>query len=174
MPNPPSFSFQNISRLDPDRCREMFETGVIKDTADCLGLVTFAIGDSGIDSNEPWEPKWIELALDVYQYLSDQNPGTYTFVLSAMMLRARVIVRYGDQPESAYFSAKIMYDWVRVNLPEMNVLLEMMRAPRELEGIRSLRIIKNKLSVLLVLLQSKDIQIPDDLVDYLPLRKQLP
>ncbi|HLP91157.1 MAG TPA: hypothetical protein VK184_21580 [Nostocaceae cyanobacterium] len=122
---------------------------------------------------------WAEIAISVYDYLASQaNSGTgESFIISSMLLRAAMIADYGSVFGHPVLDSNQIIHWffhsLKMSLDEV-IQNTANWKDNNIENIRELRRIKNRLKVILVLTESDKFKPDEELKAWLSLREKLP
>jgi hypothetical protein len=123
---------------------------------------------------------WAGLSLMVYQHLARiaEGDGRYAFEDAAMLLRANLILAYGEHPDHPLLQLGLLKDWFFNSLPfayEEAATLAAIPLPEQRIGdMRLLRQIKNRLRIFTYLAKLPAIAKDTELRQWLDLRPQLP
>jgi hypothetical protein len=130
---------------------------------------------------------WADTAITTYGYLASRSApkDRHAYQDSAMNLRAYVISRLGAVPENRVLDASEIVDWffddLRISLREARERARAWREgslqredARQVNRVRQLRRIKNRLAPLALLVESGQLRPAPTLQAWLSLREQLP
>lgn len=132
---------------------------------------------------------WAEISVSVYDYLCRIVPDNCaSWTISAMTLRAFLIMNMGPVAGSTILDPELIFTWVLASLPGplsdvrqqiapgREWLLEQIaqRKPNALEQVRELRRLKNRLSVIQGLSDEQILPPDHELQAWLALRPELP
>ncbi len=124
--------------------------------------------------------EWAAVALTVYHHLATTlNPaGRDSYEVSAMLLRANLILAYGEHPDHPLLQLGVLKDWFFNRLPfsyEEAATLAAIPLPEQRIGdMRLLRQIKNRLRIFTYLAKLPAIAKDTELRRWLDLRPRLP
>lgn len=147
-----------------------------------LGLAEAASCDAREgDRNHPNKAniKWAEVATKVYDRLAESaNADTKdSFMNSSMMLRAAMIVKFGAVPSHPVLDLDLILRWFNDSL-KMSYSEAAIKAANwkkcQIEEIRELRQIKNRLRVISVLADSDKLLLNPEIKSWLSLLDKLP
>jgi hypothetical protein len=151
----------------------------VSDDFNWLGLAQVAVQKAtGTTSEQEAKLKWAEIALNVYAYLTRQDVnGQNSFELSAMHLRAAMIRQFGAVADHPILDGKPIAKWFfdRTFTPREEVM-QVLGGWRKLpiQDILKLRKIKNRLSVIELLMQDGYLQEHHELREWVMIKKYLP
>lgn len=122
---------------------------------------------------------WAEIATSVYDYLTDEvYSGTKeSFITSFMLLRAAMIVEFGSVDDHFVLDSNQIIHWffhrLTISLDEVTQKAENGKR-LNIEDIRELRRIKNRLNIIIALAESDKFTLNEELRAWLSLRNRLP
>jgi hypothetical protein len=125
--------------------------------------------------------EWAEVAITAYENVNRYSPnGCDSCMVSAMMLRARLISTLGTRPDDEILDSQVIIDWFLEKLPmlreeaENKIKLPLKelydRYPKDMIELRK---IKNRLNVLRVLYEN-GFQFDEELIVWLNMQDKLP
>jgi hypothetical protein len=122
---------------------------------------------------------WAKVASMLYERLADEADlsGREKYIESAMQLKAYMITKIGPVPGDSVLDINQILHWFFENLkfsPEEATQKSTVWKTLSIEDIRELRLLKNRLSVLTLLVNSGKIKPNQELSAWLLLRNKLP
>lgn len=126
--------------------------------------------------------QWAQVAMMAYEHLAREMPqSASTFVLSAMMLRAKLISELGVHSENPILNVEVVFEWLLGQLCEHQEYLDHFHGgvaidlpsmrPNEIQALRS---IKNSLKVAQVIQSSNQVKLPHEIEQWLGIWESLP
>ena len=166
---------QNILARDSDLPAEFNWLGLAEAAADN------AYASSSYEANTT-DIKWAEIATTIYERLAAiadkaKSGSGESLRISAMMLRAGMIDKFGVVSDHPVLDINIIFQWFRQNLKLSCEEVEKKAANWRVlpvEEIRELRQLKNRLQVISAINDSNKFGLEPDIKAWLSLRKQLP
>ncbi|WP_199248336.1 hypothetical protein [[Phormidium] sp. ETS-05] len=166
---------QNILARDSDLPAEFNWLGLAEAAADN------AYASSSYEANTT-DIKWVEIATTIYERLAAiadkaKSGSGESLRISAMMLRAGMIDKFGVVYDHPVLDINIIFQWFRQNLKLSCEEVEKKAANWRVlpvEEIRELRQLKNRLQVISAINDSNKFGLEPDIKAWLSLRKQLP
>ena len=152
----------------------------VSDEFNWLGLAQSSAQNARGESDRVEALKWAAISLSVYRYLATERGvkgGFNSYELSAMYLRAAMICQFGVVIDHPVLDIQAIITWFRERTSfEREKLVSMTDKWRLLaiEQIRALRQIKNRLSVIELLMDNGYLQDESELQEWVMLKKQLP
>ncbi len=154
-----------------------------------LGLAQAASSEAS-ESSEPSSLEWAFIALLVYDHLSNDKTlsSRDSFILSAMMLRALMITRFGEKTDDWVLDTKIILNWFFASLEFQPYEVEtqiakwhLYKGNKEdlmeqlvLENLIKLRGIKNRIGVIKLLSNNRCLKADKELEYWLSISQDLP
>ncbi|MBW4577689.1 MAG: hypothetical protein KME08_20850 [Aphanothece sp. CMT-3BRIN-NPC111] len=151
-----------------------------------------ARGDSTSTSDSP-SLEWAKVAISVYDLLAkkySESSGFDSFIRSSMMLRAYLILKLGATPGDLVLDPNLIVNWFFDNLKisfkeawtiasdwrtlSRDKFKELMQNKQQIEKLRELREIKNRLGAIKLLSQSKQFTLDEEISNWLSLQEKLP
>ena len=120
---------------------------------------------------------WARIAVAVYEALANEHPDS-SFLLSAMFIRARMIGLLGPRARDAVLDPDTIRDWFSKDLSfgadEAVARSEAAWKSRNVDELRTLRRIKNKIAVIEHLRSGKRTPALDEYTGWLAVQDKLP
>ena len=152
----------------------------VSDEFNWLGLAQSSAQKARAQSDRVEALKWATIALSVYRYLAtkrDVKSVSNSYELSAMSLRAAIICKFGIIIDHPVQNIQTIVTWFgeRTSFERDKLILVIDKwRLLPIEQIRELRQIKNRLSVIELLMDNGYLQDEKDLQEWVILKKQLP
>ena len=154
----------------------------VADDFNWLGVAQMASQKAtGFEASDDQEARlrWVEIALNVYAYLAKQaeRNARESYQLSAMRLRAAMIIQFEPVTDHPILDIKAITTWFFEQTPiERQEVIQLLRNWRSLpiQEILKLRQIKNRLSVIELLMEEGHLQEDHELRHWLAIKGCLP
>lgn len=144
-------------------------------TFNYLGLAEYTSGKALESIRLTEKGEWLKIAIEAYQRVSSlEEKPSQSIKLSEIYIWARLAMiqdRIGENNEKAF---SIINKWLSDGLPNAMALNLMIKNPSEIEVIKKLRSVKQKLNLVAFLLDGGISSIPSEILKILPLREQIP
>jgi len=152
----------------------------VSDEFNWLGLAQSSAQNARGESDRVEALKWAAISLSAYRYLAterDVKGGFNSYELSAMYLRAAMICQFGVVIDHPVLDIQAIMMWFGERTSfERQKLISVIDQWRLLpiQQIRELRQIKNRLSVIELLMDNGYLEDDTELQEWVILKKQLP